>query len=79
MANQSTLPIHLAAIELDHSQPQKGTPIYTNKFTTKGTRTASMHQKLPKAFDMRFYCMRNHIRKVNFNLILCKGKPSMDD
>ena len=79
MATQRACPIRTAIIELGHPQPETGTPCYTDNKTAKGILTASMRQKLSKAFDMRFYWIRDRIQQGQFNLIWRKGILNMAD
>ena len=79
MATQRACPIRTAVIELGHPQPKTGTPCYTDNKTAKGILTASMRQKLSKAFDMRFYWVRDRIKQGQFNLIWRKGVLNMAD
>jgi len=79
MAAQRACPIRTAVIELGHLQPKTGTPCYTDNKTAKGILTASMRQKLSKAFDMRFYWIRDRIKQGQFNLIWRKGALNMAD
>jgi hypothetical protein len=79
MAGQQACPIRVAAIELGHPQPPTGTPVYTNNSTAKGILTASLRQKLSKAFDMRFYWMRDRIKQGMFDLSWCKGELNRAD
>ena len=79
MATQRACPIRTAIIELGHAQPETGTPCYTDNKTAQGILTASMRQKLSKAFDMRFYWIRDRIQQGQFNLIWRKGILNMAD
>jgi hypothetical protein len=78
-AAQRACPIRTAAIELGHPQPTTGTPLYTDNSTAKGILTATMRQKLSKAFDMRFYWLRDRIAQGQFELIWRKGILNMAD
>ena len=79
MATQRACPLRTAIIELGHPQPKTGTPCYTDNATAKGILTASMRQKLSKAFDMRFYWIRDRIQQGQFDLIWRKGILNMAD
>ena len=79
MSGQRTCHIRLATIEPGHPQPQTIMLVYKDNYAARFVLTASMRQKLSKAFDMRFYLMRNHTRQIQFNLIWRKGKLNMAD
>ena len=53
--------------------------MYTDNSNTKGILTASMLQKPPKEFNMRFYWMRDRVRQGHFILVFHKGKTNMAD
>ena len=53
--------IRKALTEMGHLQPP--TPIKTNSATSYSIRTANMHRKRSKAFDMRFHWMCCRIKK----------------
>jgi hypothetical protein len=54
---------------LGHKQPAQGTPIYNDNLTATGTLNSAMRQKLSKAFDMRFYWVKDRIQQRHFQLI----------
>ena len=54
IGGQQAVPTITALSELNHPQPSSGTRILTDNSTAKGVFTANLHQKLSKAFDMRY-------------------------
>ena len=79
LAAQRAVPMRLAAIKLGHPQPENGSPLYTDNSTAAGILKSEMRQKLSKAFDMRFYWVRDRIDQNQFKLIWRKGKLNMAD
>jgi len=64
LGSQCAYPIQTLLEELGHPQPIDGMPIYMDN------RTASLcRQKLSKAFDMRYYWIKDRIKQNNLNLI----------
>ena len=79
MAVQRACPIRVTLAELGHQQPPNGTPIYNDNSTATGILTSAMRQKLSKAFDMRFYWVKDRIKQKQFQLIWRKGQLNMAD
>jgi len=79
LAAQRAVPMRLAAIELGHPQPENGSPLYTDNSTAAGILKSEMRQKLSKAFDMRFYWVKDRIKQKQFDLIWRKGVLNMAD
>ena len=79
MAAQKACPIRVTLEELGHPQPRNGTPIYNDSSTATGILTSTLRQKLSKAFDMRFYWVRDRILQKQFQLLWRKGSTNMAD
>ena len=79
MATQRACPLRVALAELGHPQPARGTPIYNDNSTATGILNSEMRQKLSKAFDMRFYWVKDRIQQSQFQLIWRKGITNMAD
>ena len=79
MATQRACPIRVALEEMGHPQPSNGTPVYNDNSTATGILNSEMKQKLSKAFDMRFYWVRDRIQQKQFQLFWRKGKLNMAD
>ena len=73
MGGKVACPLRIAAIELGHPQPPDGSPFKTDNSTAHGILTSNMRQKLSKAFDMKFYWMKDRISQKQFDLIWAKG------
>ena len=74
---QRACPIRVTLAELGHPQPSRGTPIYNDNSTATGILNSTMRQKLSKAFDMRFYWVRDRVQLGQFQLLWRKGITSM--
>jgi hypothetical protein len=79
MATQRACPIRVTLAELGHPQPTRGTPIYNDNSTATGILNSAMRQKLSKAFDMRFYWVKDRIQQSKSQLIWGKGAINMAD
>ena len=79
MATQRACPLRVALEELGHPQPARGTPIYNDNSTATAILNSEMRQKLSKAFDMRFYWVKDRIQQSQFQLIWRKGITNMAD
>ena len=79
LATQKACPIRVALVELGHPQPKSGTPIFNDNSTATGILNTSMRQRMSKAFDMRFYWVRDRIDQNQFKLIWRKCKLNMAD
>ena len=66
---QQAVPIITALSELNHQQPASGTRITTDNSTVKGVLTANLYQKLSKAFDMRYWWIKDRIKQRQFELV----------
>ena len=65
--------------ELGHPKPIDGTAIYTDNRTAKGNLTSLFRQKLSKAFDMRYYWIKDRIKQKQFKLTWRPGTDNMAD
>jgi len=65
--------------ELGHKQPATGTPFDTDNKTARGILTRTMRQKLSKAFDMRYWWMKDRIKQKQFDLMWSPGKGNLAD
>ena len=63
------VPIITALSELNHPQPANGNRIKTNNSTTKGVLTANLRQKLSKAFNMRYWWIKDRIKQRQLDLV----------
>jgi hypothetical protein len=72
-------PIRAALTELGHTQPATGTPSETDDNTAQGILNSKMRQKLSKAFDMRYWWMKDRIHQRQFNLLWAPGKSNLAD
>ena len=79
IAAQKACPMRVALAELGHPQPPHGTPVFNDNSTATGILNSSMRQKLSKAFDMRFYWVRDRIEQKEFQLFWRKGSTNMAD
>ena len=79
MAVQRACPIRATLAELGHAQPPNSTPIYNDNSTVTGILNSAMRQKLSKAFDMRFYWVKDRIKQKQFQLLWRKGATNMAD
>ena len=72
-------PMRTSLEELGHPQPADGTPFDTDNKTAQGILTKTMRQKLSKAFDMRYWWMKDRIQQKQFNLTWSKGADNNAD
>ena len=79
LAAQKACPMRVALAELGHPQPRHGTPVFNDNSTATGILNSSLRQKLSKAFDMRFYWVRDRIEQKHFQLFWRKGSTNMAD
>ena len=76
---QRACPMQVLLAELGHPQPPDGTPVFTDNQTAKGILTSLCRQKLSKAFDMRYYWIKDRIKKKQFKLTWRPGVDNMAD
>ena len=79
MNGQYAVQIIAALNELGHPQPSQGIRISTDNSTARGVLTANLRQKLSKAFDMRYWWMRDRIKQNQFNLVWEPGSDNRAD
>ena len=72
-------PMRAALEELGHRQPSTGSPFDTDNNTAQGILNSKMRQKLSKAFDMRYWWMKDRISQGQFNLKWAPGKLNLAD
>jgi hypothetical protein len=72
-------PILATLEELGHKQPATGSPIETDNSTAEGILNSKMRQKLSKAFDMRYWWVKDRIQQKQFNLSWAPGKFNSAD
>ena len=72
-------PMRAALKELGHRQPSTGSPFDTDNNTAQGILNSKMRQKLSKAFDMRYWWMKDRISQGQFNLKWAPGKLNLAD
>jgi hypothetical protein len=70
-------PLRIALEEMGHPQP--ATPMATDNSTASGIATDSVKQKRSKAFDMRFYWIRDRVRQGQFQIYWSKGQTNRAD
>ena len=79
VGGQQAVPIITALSELNHQQPASGTCISNDNSTAKGVLTANLRQNLSKAFDMRYWCIKDRIKQRQFKLVWEPGKQNRAD
>ena len=76
ISGQQAVPIITPLSELNHQQPASGTRVSTNNSTAKGVLTANLRQKLSKASDMPYWCIKDIIKQRQFKLVWEPGKEN---
>ena len=66
--------IRTALAEIGHHQPP--TPVATDYTTEKIIVNGTAKQKISRAIDMRFYCVRDRIRQNHFHVFWEEGKKT---
>ena len=77
MNAREAVPIRQSLTELGHPQP--ATPLETDNSTAHGILTSTIRQKLSKAFDMRWYWLRDRVRQRQFRVFWRRGKLNLAD
>ena len=72
-------PIRIAYIKILKPQPRNRTPFDTYKSTAHGILTSNMRSKISKAFDMRYWWIKDRIKQNTFDLIWAAGKQNAAD
>jgi hypothetical protein len=76
---QEAIPLITALEEMGHKQPPSGTPLETDNSTAHGILQAKVRMKRSKAFDMRYYWLKDRIAQKQFNLYWAPGKLNSAD
>jgi hypothetical protein len=76
---QEAIPIITALQEMGHPQPLTGTPLETDNSTAHDILKAQVRMKGSKAFDMRYYWLKDRIFQKQFNLYWVPGKQDRAD
>jgi hypothetical protein len=74
---QKAVPMRQALEDMGHPQPP--TPIKTDNSTAHGILTSLVKQKRSKAFDMRFYWLKDRIEQKQFNVYWKPGNQNLAD
>jgi hypothetical protein len=72
-------PMHAALVELGNPQPVCSSPFETDVNTAQGILNSKMRRKLSKAFDMRYWWMKDHIHQQQFDLAWAPDKLNLAD
>ena len=59
--------------------PQPATPIQTDNSCAEGIANDTVKQKWSKAIDMRFCCIRDHVKQGQFQVFWRKGSEQLGD
>lgn len=76
---KDAVPQITALEEMGHPQSPKGVLITTDNSTAHGILTSAMRAKLSKAFDMRYYWVKDRIRQKQFDIRWDKGSTNLAD
>jgi hypothetical protein len=79
LGGKHACPIRAMLHELGHAQPSAGSPFETDNNTAQGILNSKMRRKLSKAFDMRYWWMKDRIHQRQFNLTWAPGKFNLAD
>jgi hypothetical protein len=71
------VPLRIALEEMGH--PQAATPIQTENACAAGITNETDKQRRSKAIDMRFYWIRDRIKRGKFIIHWCAGKDNLAD
>jgi hypothetical protein len=74
---QKAVPIRQALIDMGHPQPP--TPLKTDNSTAHGILTSLVQQKRSKAFDMRFYWLKDRIKQKQLQVYWKPGTENRAD
>ena len=77
MNGKEAAPMHITLTEMGH--PQDPTCITGDNDTAKGILTRKVRQKLSKAFDIRYYWLRDRIKQGQFVLKWEEGSTNKVD
>ena len=76
---QDGVPIRTCLEYLGHKQPEDGTPIQTDNTTAVGLAHDTLKQKRSKAFDMRFFWVRDRQHQKQYNVYWKPGRFNKSD
>ena len=76
---QEGVPIRNCLEALGHKQPEAGTPIQTDNTTAVGLAHDTLKQKRSKAFDMRFFWVRDRQEQGQYNVYWKPGRYNKSD
>ena len=76
---QDGVPIRNCLEYLGHKQPEEGTPIQTDNTTAVGLAHDPLKQKRSKAFDMRFFWVRDRQQQKQYNVYWKPGRYNKSD
>jgi hypothetical protein len=76
---QTAIPIITSLQEMGHPQPSTGTPLETDNSTAHGILHATVRLQRSKAFDMRYFWLRDRVRQRQFNLHWKPGRHNSAD
>jgi hypothetical protein len=65
--------------EMGHKQPSTGNPFETGNKCAHGILNSKMRQNLSKAFNMRYWWMKDRIKQKQFALLWAPGKLNLAD
>jgi hypothetical protein len=74
---QKAVPMRQALHDMGHPQPP--TPLKTDNSTAHGILTSLVKQKRSKAFDMRFYWLKDRINQKQFHVYWKPGNENLAD
>jgi hypothetical protein len=74
---QKAVPMRQALEDMGHPQPP--TPLKTDNSTAHGILTSLVKQKRSKAFDMRFYWLKDRIEQKQFDVYWKPGNQNLAD
>jgi hypothetical protein len=76
---QEAVPIITTLTEMGHPQPPSGVPLETDNSTAHGILTAQVRLKRSKAFDMRWWWLRDRCDQKQFNIFWQRGATNSAD
>jgi hypothetical protein len=76
---QEAVPMITALQEMGHPQLPTGTPLETDNSTANGILHANVRLKRSKAFDMRYFWLRDRVNQKQFNLYWRRGSDNSAD
>jgi hypothetical protein len=78
-SGKETIPITHTLEVLKHSQPKEGVRIVTDNSTAAGIANNTVKQKRSKAFDMRYYWIRDRAAQGQFRIVWQGGRHNLLD